>query len=85
METKNYDLHNITGFYVAAIALIFAITGLVWGFPWFAYGYYKIIGGEKSLLYEEPVSKELALAKNREPFRQSISTYATAIPKSGLY
>lgn len=65
-KRKNYDLHNITGFYVLAIALIFAITGLVWGFPWFAYGYYKIIGGEKSLLYEDPVSKEVALAKKIE-------------------
>lgn len=65
-KRKNYDLHNITGFYVSAIGLIFAITGLVWGFPWFAYGYYKIIGGEKSLLYEDPVSKEVALAKKIE-------------------
>ncbi|NHN26917.1 PepSY domain-containing protein [Flavobacterium jejuense] len=55
-KRKNYDLHNITGFYVLSIALIFAITGLVWGFPWFAYCYYTVIGGEKSLVYEEPTS-----------------------------
>lgn len=55
-KRKNYDLHNITGFYVMSIALIFAITGLVWGFPWFAYCYYKVIGGEKELIYEDPVS-----------------------------
>ncbi|WP_130733564.1 PepSY domain-containing protein [Flavobacterium sp. J27] len=55
-KRKNYDLHNITGFYVLSIALIFAITGLVWGFPWFAYSYYTVIGGEKSLLYAEPVA-----------------------------
>ena len=55
-KRKNYDLHNITGFYVMAIALIFAVTGLVWGFPWFAYGYYSLIGGEKSLVYEDPIS-----------------------------
>ena len=56
-KRKNYDLHNITGFYVMSIALIFAITGLVWGFPWFAFCYYKVIGGEKSLVYEDPISK----------------------------
>jgi uncharacterized iron-regulated membrane protein len=56
-KRKNYDLHNITGFYVLIIGIIFAITGLVWGFQWFAYSYYKISGGEKSLLYEEPLSK----------------------------
>jgi uncharacterized iron-regulated membrane protein len=55
-KRKNYDLHNITGFYVLLIALIFAITGLVWGFQWFAYSYYTVIGGEKSLVYEDPIS-----------------------------
>ncbi|QIH38259.1 PepSY domain-containing protein [Flavobacterium sp. Sr18] len=56
-KRKNYDLHNITGFYVLIIGIIFAITGLVWGFQWFAYSYYTMSGGEKSLLYEEPLSK----------------------------
>jgi uncharacterized iron-regulated membrane protein len=56
-KRKNYDLHNITGFYVLIIGIVFAITGLVWGFQWFAYSYYKVSGGEKSLLYEEPLSK----------------------------
>lgn len=58
---KNYDLHNIVGFYASFVALIFVITGLVWGFRWFAYGYYTLMGGEKSLVYEEPLS-----AKNRQ-------------------
>jgi uncharacterized iron-regulated membrane protein len=56
-KRKNYDLHNITGFYVLIIGIIFAITGLVWGFQWFAYSYYTMSCGEKSLLYEEPLSK----------------------------
>nr|WP_315257054.1 PepSY-associated TM helix domain-containing protein [uncultured Flavobacterium sp.] len=55
-KRKNYDLHNITGFYVLLIALIFAATGLVWGFQWFAYSYYTLLGGEKSLVYEDPIS-----------------------------
>jgi uncharacterized iron-regulated membrane protein len=57
-KRKNYDLHNITGFYVCLIALIFAITGLVWGFQWFAYSYYTVLGGEKSLVYEDPISSK---------------------------
>lgn len=66
-KRKNYDLHNITGFYVMSIALIFAITGLVWGFPWFAYGYYTLIGGEKSLIYEDPISIQIANSKVENP------------------
>lgn len=67
-KRKNYDLHNITGFYVMSIALIFAVTGLVWGFPWFAYSYYTIIGGEKSLVYEDPSSKkEISITAVEKP------------------
>jgi uncharacterized iron-regulated membrane protein len=57
-KRKNYDLHNITGFYTLSIALIFVITGLVWGFQWFAYSYYTVLGGEKSLVYEDPISSK---------------------------
>ncbi|MNF31037.1 hypothetical protein D3C84_117890 [compost metagenome] len=57
-KRKNYDWHNITGFYTLSIALIFAITGLVWGFQWFAYSYYTVLGGEKSLVYEDPISSK---------------------------
>jgi uncharacterized iron-regulated membrane protein len=57
-KRKNYDLHNITGFYVSLIALVFAITGLVWGFQWFAYSYYTVLGGEKSMIYQDPISSK---------------------------
>ena len=53
---KNYDLHNVLGFYTTWIALILALTGLVWGFQWFASSVYLIAGGDKTLLYEEPLS-----------------------------
>lgn len=33
-KRKNYDLHNILGFYSISLAFIIALTGLVWAFPW---------------------------------------------------
>lgn len=53
---KNYDLHNVFGFYSLFITLILALTGLVWGFEWFSKGLYAAVGGEKGLLFEEPAS-----------------------------
>lgn len=54
---KNYDLHSVLGFYVSWMGIIFAITGLVWGFEWFARGYYATIsGGSAQVEYTEPVS-----------------------------
>jgi uncharacterized iron-regulated membrane protein len=53
---KNFDLHAVVGFYITWIVIFLTITGLVWGFQWFAKGLYTLAGGEKSLLYEEPLS-----------------------------
>jgi uncharacterized iron-regulated membrane protein len=53
----NYDLHAVMGFYATWIAIVLALTGLVFGFQWFALGVYALAGGEKSLLYEEPLSQ----------------------------
>ncbi|NJM25943.1 MAG: PepSY domain-containing protein, partial [Bacteroidia bacterium] len=53
---KNYDLHNVMGFYASWLAIVLALTGLVWGFQWFARGVYGIAGGEKSLIYTDAVS-----------------------------
>jgi uncharacterized iron-regulated membrane protein len=64
-KRKNYDLHNITGFYILLIALVFTITGLVWGFQWFAYSYYTVLGGEKSLVYEDPMSIKKTTLTNK--------------------
>lgn len=48
-KRKNYDLHNVLGFYVMSIALILVITGLVWGFKWWSNGLYYVTTGGKSL------------------------------------
>lgn len=54
---RNYDLHNVLGFYATWIAIFLAITGLVFGFEWFAKSVYWISsGGEKMVAHEHPVS-----------------------------
>ena len=53
---KNYDLHNVLGFYMTWAAIIMALTGLVFGWQWLANTIYHTSGGKKSLTYEEPLS-----------------------------
>lgn len=48
-KRKNYDLHNVLGFYVMSIAVVLVITGLVWGFEWWSNGLYYATTGGKSL------------------------------------
>lgn len=55
-KRKTWDLHSILGFYSCIVALIFIITGLVWVMPAFAEGWYRWIGGQKSIVYAEPLS-----------------------------
>jgi uncharacterized iron-regulated membrane protein len=71
---KNYDLHNVLGFYISWVAIIFAATGLVWGFEWFGNAYYKMAGGEKSLVYAEPPSDTTQLIHEEPPAIDRIYT-----------
>ncbi len=71
---KNYDLHNVLGFYASCIAIILAVTGLVWGFEWFAQGYYQIAGGDKSLIYSEPESDSTFRSESAIPSIDRIYT-----------
>ncbi|HMO60801.1 MAG TPA: PepSY-associated TM helix domain-containing protein [Ferruginibacter sp.] len=54
---KNYDLHNVLGFYMTWVALFIALTGLVFGFEWFSKSVYWVAsGGEKMEEHAHPVS-----------------------------
>lgn len=46
---KNYDLHNVLGFYVTWLAIFVALTGLVFGFEWFQKSVYWTVSGGKSM------------------------------------
>lgn len=45
---KNYDLHNVLGFYSSWVLIFIAVTGLVWGFQWFAKSLYWVTSGGKT-------------------------------------
>ncbi|MEM6526145.1 MAG: PepSY-associated TM helix domain-containing protein [Bacteroidota bacterium] len=46
---KNYDLHNIVGFYSMFFALVVALTGLVWAFEWFDTGVQWLANGGETI------------------------------------
>jgi uncharacterized iron-regulated membrane protein len=55
---KNYDLIIVMGFYATRSRSILALTGLVWGFEWFSTFVYRAVGGDKKIIYEEPLSSK---------------------------
>lgn len=67
-KRKNYDLHSVAGFYICWLALVFVLTGLVWGFTWFRDGLFiAASGGESYVDYYTPTSDTTALRDEQEP------------------
>ncbi|TLV00833.1 PepSY-associated TM helix domain-containing protein [Dyadobacter luticola] len=66
---KNYDLHNVLGFYIMSIGVVLAFTGLVWGFQWFSQGVYTLTGGEGSDLYYNPTSDTTVVSTVSKPMQ----------------
>ncbi|MDN3689615.1 PepSY-associated TM helix domain-containing protein [Cyclobacterium jeungdonense] len=65
---KNYDLHRVLGFYVMVFALIFALTGLVWGFSWFRDAvFYTTTGGKPFIEYYTPHSDSTQVSDANTP------------------
>lgn len=59
----NYDLHNVLGFYSLLIALVIALTGMVWSFEWMKDGIYlATTGTTKPPEHKKVQSDTLALA-----------------------
>lgn len=59
----NYDLHNVLGFYMTWVIIFIALTGLVWGFQWFAKTvYWTTSGGKTMTAYYEPHSAKNSLS-----------------------
>lgn len=65
---KNYDMHQVLGFYMMIFALVFALTGLVWGFTWFRDGVYAATtGGDKFVEYYAPLSDSTKMYQDKIP------------------
>lgn len=56
-KRKNYDIHNILGFYIGIIGIIIAITGLTFSYEWVKDSIYYTanLGGNKKEEAKEPV------------------------------
>ncbi|MFN4315701.1 MAG: PepSY-associated TM helix domain-containing protein [Chitinophagaceae bacterium] len=86
---KNYDLHNVLGFYMSWIGVFIAITGLVFGFEWFARSVYWVSsGGEIMEEHRHPVSdstQRLASANMADQLWEEHSTKLEKDESLGIY
>lgn len=62
-KRKNFDLHAIAGFYVFALALIIAFSGLIMTFEAFErFTYENVLGGEKDAKFAWPANTSTGVA-----------------------
>ncbi|MDQ0592122.1 putative iron-regulated membrane protein [Chryseobacterium ginsenosidimutans] len=68
-KRKNYDLHNILGFYASFIALILSLSGIYFAYPWVKNAFNFTLSGSIELPKEKEIkSPDSLLAKNNAVF-----------------
>ncbi|GAA4493665.1 PepSY-associated TM helix domain-containing protein [Hymenobacter ginsengisoli] len=68
-KRRNYDLHNVLGFYASAFALVLALTGLCISYEWLMTGVGALANGGRSIAAEnaEPTVDTLLTARPARP------------------
>ncbi|MCF4101875.1 PepSY domain-containing protein [Gillisia sp. M10.2A] len=86
-KRKNYDLHQIIGFYASFIAVIFIFTGLIMTFDSFANFFYKGIGGEKDVTFMVPenLTGPMTAEAGNEPIRKLLPMLQEKFPNAKDY
>ncbi|SEN00369.1 Uncharacterized iron-regulated membrane protein [Chryseobacterium taichungense] len=68
-KRKNYDLHNILGFYVSFIALVISLSGIYFSYPWVKNIFNFTLSGSSELPKEKPIkSPDSLIAKSNSVF-----------------
>lgn len=57
-KRKNYDLHNILGFYAMVVLLVIALTGLVWSFEWVSNSVQWVANAGQTFETKKPLSSD---------------------------
>lgn len=72
-KRKNYDLHNVLGFYASFIALLLSLSGLYFAYPWVKNAFNFTLSGSLELPKEKTIkSPDSLLAKNNSVFDLTI-------------
>lgn len=68
-KRKNYDLHNILGFYASVIALLMSLSGIYFAYPWVKNTFNFALAGAMELPKEKEIkSPDSLLARNNSVF-----------------
>jgi len=75
LKRLNYDVHNVSGFYMCWIILLCLATGLFWGFEG-VQNLLKVATKENAIRYDQPRSAPAAVVGSPLPMMDSLLTAA---------
>lgn len=84
-KRRNYDLHNILGFYAFLVLLVIALTGLVWSFDWWAKSVMTVANGGKEVPKQKPMFSDTTQVAARTKISGIINQVYAAFPASAQY
>lgn len=83
---KNYDLHNVLGFYATWVVILIALTGLVWGFKWFEQSVYWVASGGEQLPERPTIQSDTtATALHAQPMDVALTRLQQEYPKGSMF
>lgn len=92
-KRKNYDIHNVPGFYSSFAVLIIALTGLVWSFDWFDNSVQWLVNGgispKKTKAVRSDTTKSAAVLPLDKVYAELLAlnpdaiTYSINLPEKG--
>jgi uncharacterized iron-regulated membrane protein len=84
-KRKNYDLHNILGFYFMSLCLIISLTGLVWAFTWFSESVQYMANGGVATPKPKIIFSDTASVKKDPPLDAVLRDLQKRIPQAASY
>ncbi|WP_281635826.1 PepSY-associated TM helix domain-containing protein [Flavobacterium marginilacus] len=84
-KRKNYDLHNILGYYMMIFALIIALTGLIWAFEWYDSGLQWALNGGQTIEKSEKSVSDTTQVNSKNSFDKIYNTTKQLHPKADNY
>jgi len=84
-KRKNYDLHNVLGFYSFFFALTIALTGLTWSFDWFDHSVQWAVNGGKSKKAKPVFSDTTQAVVQQLPIDRMLDSLAKQNPGAKLF
>ena len=85
-KRKNYDLHNVLGFYVSFIALLISLTGIYFSYPWVKNVFNLTLSGALELPKEKEIkSQDSLLAKKSSVYDLAVQQTKQLYPESSSF